>query len=226
MFTLNKFNNRFINKRVNPREEFKKNNYSTNSSGAPFRMPFNHYRKTTYCPTNDCSGNEKISQDTAAHYLGNNSCMCYDPTIRSYLNKNGIPQHDFIFSGSNVLYKNKKTIEQNNVSKIVSSIPLNGTNNTYNGSLSNPNNPENKLQEPCHVIVHKISNYSNQRNSATSYKSRIARLKFNNTTAKQINNYGQCKNNSNNCFPVMNKSRMAHPFLCRRKRLNKKEVCE
>ena len=225
MFTLNRFNNTIVNKRRNPREDFKKNNLSATSGSAPFRMPFNHYRRVTYCPDSNCKTNQKVFQDTLAFNLGNNKCLCYDPTIKSFLNKNGIPEHSFIFNGSNVLYKNKKNLEQNTVSKIVSSIPVNGD-NVYKGSYENPNNPNNKLQEPCHNIVHKITNYTTQKVGATSQKNRINRLRYNNTTARNsYNNYGQCKNTQSNCYNTLNKHVKSFPMMCRKRRINKKEVC-
>ena len=147
---------------------------------------------------------------------GDEMYLNYNDTIvgnlNSYLNKDGKPEHSFIFNGSNVLYKNKKTIQQNHISKAISNVPINGTKSNYNGSYYNPNNPENKLKEPCHTIVHKITNYSNQRNYATSQKSRIARLKFNNVTAREINNYGQCPDAFKGCFSSLNKSVKSFPM--------------
>lgn len=226
MFTLYRHNTQVVNKKINPREEFKKNNGSVNSYGAPFRMPFNHYRKTTFCPKPECKTNQKILQDTAAYTLGNNSCLCYDPTIRSYLNKDGKPEHKFIFNASNVLYKNKKTLEQNNISNITSSIPIDG-NNVYNASYENPNDPNNTLQEPCHRIVHKITNNNTQRIAATSQRNRINRLRYNNSTARNnYNNYGQCADKNSKCYDTYSKNKKSFPTLCsRRRRRNKKLAC-
>ena len=115
MYTMNIFNNKYTPKNENPRQLVKNNpniNTSRSSCNAPpFRMPYNHVRKTSNC--DNCTTNVKVKKDPIAVAIGDGTCFCYDPTIRSYLNKNGIPQHDFIFDHYNVMYKRAMVYEKN-----------------------------------------------------------------------------------------------------------------
>ena len=224
MFTLFKFNNKYANKNENPREVFLKNNLTPTDRKSdcetPFRMPYNHYRKVSEC--SNCDTNEKILQDTMSK---NDGCHCYDPVIRSYLNKDGKPQHNFIFDANSVLYKNNKTYNQNHVSSVVSTRPINGKLYDYSGTYQDPNDPNNKNKQMCNIITYKFKNHSNQSNTASSHRERISRLKYNNVSIKSYNNnYGQCKNNKN-CYRPLSKFYKSYPCNPNIYKRDKKNNC-
>lgn len=190
MYTMNIFNNKYAPKNENPRQLVKNNpninNTRTNCNATPFRMPYNHVRKTSNC--DNCTPNVKVQKDPIALAAGDGSCFCYDPTIRNYLNKNGIPQHDFIFDHYNVMYKRAMVYEKNTPNNMY------GTTDVSNVFLSTNPDPSNNKIEPCSKLVYKFSNHTNRRYGASSQKARINRLRYNNTTAMQSRFYSfACK---------------------------------
>jgi len=187
---MNIFNNKYASKRENPRQLVRNNsNINTGRSSCdapPFRMPYNHVRKTINC--DNCDTNVKVQKDPISLAVGSNGCFCYDPTIRSYLNKNGIPQHSFIFDHYNVMYKRAMVYERNTPNN------LHGATDVSNVFFSTNPDPSNNKVEYCSKLVYKMSNHTNRRYGATSQKSRINRLKYNNTIAMQSRFYSDiCK---------------------------------
>ena len=88
--------------------------------------------------------------------------------------------------------------------------------------------PSNNNVEPCSKLVYKYSNYANKRYGATSQKSRIARLKYNNTTAMQSRFYSfTCKDRfkclQSNEHPVV---KVGYSSNCRDKKEGAKNVCD
>ena len=192
MYTMNIFNNKYAPKNENPHQLTKNNpninTTRTNCNATPFRMPYNHVRKKSNC--GPCDTNVKVQKDPMSLAAGDGNCFCYDPTIRNYLNKNGIPQYDFIFDHYNVMYKRAMVYEKN------TSGNLYGTTDVSNVFFSTNQDPSNNKVEPCSTLVYKFSNHTNRKYGATSQKSRINRLKYNNTTAMQSRFYSfDCKDN-------------------------------
>jgi hypothetical protein len=190
MYTMNIFNNKYAPKNENPHQLVKNNpninKTRTNCNATPFRMPYNHVRKTSNC--DNCIPNVKVQKDPIALAAGDGSCFCYDPTIRNYLNKNGIPQHDFIFDHYNVMYKRAMVYEKNTPNNMY------GTTDVSNVFLSTNPDPSNNKIELCSKLVYKFSNHTNRRYGASSQKARINRLRYNNTTAMQSRFYSfDCK---------------------------------
>lgn len=224
MFTMNLFNNKYAPKNENPHRNVKMNptiNTSRSScNSTPFRMPYNHVRKISNCDT--CIANEKIKKDPIAMAVGDGTCFCYDPMIKNYLNKNGIPQHDFIFDHYNVMYKRAKVYEKNTPSSMYGATDISYVYHSTNVDPSNNN------VEPCSKLVYKYSNYTNKKYGATSQKSRIARLKYNNTTAIQSRFYSfTCKDRfkclQSNEHPVV---KVGYSSNCRDKKEGAKNVCD
>jgi hypothetical protein len=187
---MNIFNNKYAPKNENPHQLVKNNpninKTRTNCNATPFRMPYNHVRKTSNC--DNCIPNVKVQKDPIALAAGDGSCFCYDPTIRNYLNKNGIPQHDFIFDHYNVMYKRAMVYEKNTPNNMY------GTTDVSNVFLSTNPDPSNNKIELCSKLVYKFSNHTNRRYGASSQKARINRLRYNNTTAMQSRFYSfDCK---------------------------------
>ena len=207
MFTMNIFNNKYAPKRENPHKLVKNNptiNNTRNCNGTPFRMPLNHVRKTINC--DNCDPNVKVLKDPISVAAGN-GCFCYDPSIKGYLNKNGVPQHDFIFNHYNVMYKRAKVYEKNtpnNIQDTETAAPHVYRSTNLDTSNSNV--------EPCSKLVYKYGNHTNYRYGATSQKARINRLKYNNTTAMKQRFYSfKCKDQfkclqNNQVPPMKNKS--------------------
>ena len=216
MLTINIFDRKYAPKNENPNKIVENNNAINNTrscNGTPFRMPYNHVRKVTNCST--CISNVKVSKDPIAAAVGDGTCFCYDPTIKNYLNKDGKAQYNFIFNHYNVMYKRSKVYEKNTPSNI------HGLTDISNVYQSTPPDVNNNNVEPCSKLVYKYTNRSNKSNGATSQKSRIARLKYNNTTAMQSRFYSfTCKkafgclqtneprpvklSNAVNCYPKTN----------------------
>mgnify|MGYP001178714583 FL=1 len=224
MFTMNLFNNKYASKNENPHTIVKNNpsvnNTRKNCNSTPFRMPYNHVRKISNC--GNCTPNEKIKKDPMAMGSGNGSCFCYDPTIKNYLNKNGIPQHDFIFNHYNVMYKRARVYEKNTPSNIYGTTDISNVYQSTNSDVSNNN------VELCSKLVYKYSNYTNKRNGATSQKARIARLKYNNTTAMKSRFYSfNCKDAfsclQSNEHPIV---KVGYASTCKDKKEGTKNVCD
>lgn len=224
MFTMNIFNNKYAPKNENPNRLTKNNpNINTirsNVKATPFRMPYNHVRKTTNCDS--CIPNVKVIKDPISIASGDGKCFCYDPTIRNYLNKNGIPQHDFIFDHYNVMYKRAMVYEKNTPNNLY------GTTDVSNVYLSTNVDPSNNKVEPCSKFVYKFTNNTTRRNGATSQKARINRLKYNNTTAMQSRFYSfDCKNSfkclQSNEVPIM---KVSNSNDCTDRKNGSKTVCD
>ena len=196
MYTMNIFNNKYTPKNENPHQLVKNNpniNTSRSSCNAPpFRMPYNHVRKISNC--DNCTTNVKVQKDPIAVAIGDGTCFCYDPTIRSYLNKNGIPQHDFIFDHYNVMYKRALVYEKNTPNNLYR------TTDISNVFYSTNEDPSNNKIEPCSKLVYKFSNHTNRSYGASSQKARITRLKYNNTTATQSRFYSAACKESIKCL--------------------------
>jgi len=224
MLTINIFNNKYAPKNENPNKIVQNNsainNTRANCNATPFRMPYNHVRKVSNC--GNCDPNVKVSKDPIAAASGDGTCFCYDPTIKNYLNKDGVAQHNFIFNHYNVMYKRSKVYEKNTPSTIY------GTTDISHVYQSTPPDTGNNNVEPCSKLVYKFSNHTNQRYGATSQKSRIARLKYNNTTAMQSRFYSfRCKENfkclqTNDAPPV----KLANAVTCFTKINGNKTVCD
>ena len=223
MYTMNIFNNKYAPKNENPHNLVKNNpninTTRTNCYSTPFRMPYNHVRKTSNC--DNCTPNVKVQKDPIAMAVGDGTCYCYDPTIRSYLNKDGIAQHDFIFDHYNVMYKRSKVYERNTPNNIYS------TTSTPHEYISTNSDPNNTKVEPCSKIVYKFSNHTNRRFGATSQKARINRLKYNNTTAMQSRMYSfACKDAFSCLHDSVPPARTTYnPSNCTDKRTRTKNVC-
>lgn len=180
--------------------------------GTPFRMPLNFNRKTLEC--NTCIPNTKVLKDNHALYC------CYDPYIFKKLNKDGIFDPKFIFDANNVLYKNSKTYEQNTISNFKSYKSLPGMKYVYPTSLD----PSNNDFVRCARATYKFTNLNHDCNGAVSAKQRISRLKFNNSLAPSLYNYGfECPNRNPKCFQsyYKNKERDMRP-RCKPRRLKGK----
>ena len=96
------------------------------------------------------------------------------------------------------MYKRSKVYEKNTPSNMY------GTTDISHVYQSTPPDTSNNNVEPCSKLVYKFSNHTNQRYGATSQKSRIARLKYNNTTAMQSRFYSfTCKKRLNVCKQMM-----------------------
>ena len=100
-FTMQIFNNKFTNKKENPRilsNKLQKNNLGRQDDcETPFRNPYNHWRKTSTCG-DTCKTNVKVLKDNVA--INFDKPTCYNPYIRNILNKDGIRKTDFVFSKS------------------------------------------------------------------------------------------------------------------------------
>ena len=225
MLTINIFDNKYAPKNENPNRIVKNdssiNTTRANTNATPFRMPYNHVRKTSNC--GNCTPNVKVSKDPiAAAATGDGNCYCYDPTITNQLNKNGITKHDFIFDHYNVMYKRSKVYERNTPNNIYGETD---TSHVYQSTNSDVNNNN---VEPCSKLVYKFSNPTNRRYGATSHKSRIARLKYNNTTAMQSRFYSfTCKKQfkclqTNDAPPV----KLSNAVKCFTKINGNKTVCD
>ncbi len=153
-FTLNLFNNQYENKKE--QVKMKSDIYQKNNSGrkndcnTPFRNPYNHWRKTTTCGEN-CLTNTKVLKDNVAMNFGKSTC--YNPYIKSYLNKNGIRDTSFIYSYKNMIHKNSQSYEQNSRSAVYD---IDASNNKYRVTPLEENN-SNPLMK-CHKTVVKYSN--------------------------------------------------------------------
>jgi len=168
-FTLNLFNNNFSNKKEHVRINSKKTKHQgrTNDCETPYRNPYNHWRKTSTCPTdNPCTTNEKIMVDNVA--LNFDKDTCYNPYIRNILNKDGIRTNKFIFSKKLLNEKRNLTYAQNTESAIRKTTDI--SNNYITAELAN--------SVVCHNVV-KFSNRKFNANGAVSGRNRIARLKYN-----------------------------------------------
>ena len=174
-FTLNLFNNRFENKKENVRLnsiKYQENNIGrTNDCDTPFRNPYNHWRKTSTCGEN-CLTNTKVLKDNIS--INFEKSTCYNPYIKSYLNKNGIRDSSFIYSYQNILHKNSKSYEQNSRSAIYTN---DSSNNMYVVTPDEKNNNSPLMR--CHKTVIKYRNKKFLTDGAVSGRSRIARLKYN-----------------------------------------------
>lgn len=226
MYTMNIFNNKYAPKNENPHRIVKSNPAINNSrstcNAPPFRMPYNHVRKINNCE--NCLPNVKVQKDPIAIAVGDGTCFCYDPTIKNYLNKNGIPQHDFIFDHYNVMYKRAMVYEKNTPSSMYGTTDISFVYQSTNPDISN-----NKV-EPCSRMVYKYTNHTNRSYGATSQKSRIARLKYNNTTAMQSRFYSSACKKAYNCLqtnehPVV-KIGYGHASSCNDRKNGAKNTCD
>ena len=116
--------------------------------------------------------NTKVLKDNVAMNFGKSTC--YNPYIKSYLNKNGIRDTSFIYSYKNMIHKNSQSYEQNSRSAVYD---IDASNNKYRVTPLEENN-SNPLMK-CHKTVVKYSNKKFLTQGAVSGKSRIARLKYN-----------------------------------------------
>ena len=210
-FTMNIFNRKYASLNENVRNEVKEKNIDVGHNG---RMPLSGYRKKTNC--NNCGGNEKIIK---------NATECYDTKIKSYLNKNGKPQYNFIFNHNSYLHSRHKLFNLNTRNNIINSdAPINGTKHDYSGNYYGDGDIK------CNKITYKFGNPHNQSYKATSQRERIARLKFNNTTARKINFYhqknpSQCKNRTY-CYEDGYKNPLKIVYPCNKIKTKNKESCD
>ena len=183
--TVNKFNNKYLNKLENPNINSKQytNVGRTKDCQTPYRNPINHWRKVSTC--GDCNTNEKVLVDNVALNFGKSTC--YYPYIRNILNKNGIRKNTFLFSSLSLRHKRGVTYEQNTMSNVYDTRDL-SENNTYPITDETYVNGSNNYKNDCQRTVIKYSNINFHKNGAVSGRNRLQRLKYNTILKASRNN--------------------------------------
>ena len=232
-FLFPRFNNKFASVNINPRTDTlltakKTNNdgssmLNTNRSGpnpncsTPYRVPYNHYRKTYTCKE-DCLSNEKIIKDTPPTIDPLSDPTCYSISCRrkNYASRRlvnrfgtrnintGLDYKHFlqlkgklyIQNAFGLLPENKVPGKQNEF-KIES---VNGINETdlsmCKVSFINPTSITNNQYQITKMptATRKFSNPKHGKNGSVTSRNRIQRLKYNATLAGQRRHKGY-----NNC---------------------------
>ena len=252
-FLMSSFNNRFAPKYTNPstvirtgnngvlinnnRENAATCNYDTKqqrlsirNKPTPWRMPYNHSRKSFTCQPPDCSGNEKIIKDTPLDLSG-----CCKPiyTTQRFVGPTGIRLQNNGGNYSNYLQSSGKLYTQNAFGILPENkLPdASGVNlykiNTVNGTVRNANSdtverPDCKIAykrpetittqsiqyQKIATATRKWANPGHSSRTSVSSRNRIQRLKYNTilggqTTKKYYDSSNNCINGQE-CSKYMN----------------------
>ena len=233
-FLFPRFNNKFAPVNINPRTETLLIANKTNSDGSsmlntnrsgpnpncstPYRVPYNHYRKTYTCKE-DCLSNEKIIKDTPSDTDPSSDAACSSIACRrkNYASRRLVNKFGTRTANSGLNYKNflqykGKTYEQNAGGLLPENkVPgketefkiesVNGINNTdlsmckvsFIKPISITGNKYQITKMPTATKKH--SNPKHGKTGSVTSRNRIQMLKYNATLAGQ-----RRKENYNNCI--------------------------
>tara|TARA_Y100000816_G_C25993381_1_gene518917 strand:+ start:48 stop:752 length:705 start_codon:yes stop_codon:yes gene_type:complete len=163
-----------------------------------FRMPINHWRKTTNCQKN-CLTNEKVIIDSSAN-------MCY--TKQYYMSrltdKNGFKiQHKSFSSSQYLQYKNYSYNQNAQGNTMLLATSSDKKKYTFFSHEKSTNIKSSEIKKPCNIIVKNPNNIPFNTQGAVSGRARINKLKNKNNVFNKYNCVTRnCK--TNNKFTVSN----------------------
>ena len=191
----------------------------------PWRVPYNHYRKSYTCPPIDlsCNTNEKIIKDVPDTCI-DGELLCSRPiyTNTRLVNKSGIRIRNNGGNYNNYLQTTGKLYNQNAFGILPENQDLSGINlykiNTVNGTKTNPNckiNYElpNSLttktiqKQKIATATRKWANPSFNSRTSVNSRNRIQKLKYNTILGGQMNKKG----GYNNCINGEECNRYVNP---------------
>ena len=130
-YLFRRYNSSLIKRYENPRLIINNtNNNTSRASNTPWRVPFNHYRRTHSCigipanPQSKCKSNEEIIKDLNCNILRN--CDSGKPPSTRLVTKNGLKHENDGGNYQNYLYKRGKLFSQNETGLLQENRAING----------------------------------------------------------------------------------------------------